>query len=93
MEKRPDIVEKLFPHGLVETHLMAQFRQPFGRNAALAAAHLNGITRHQPDEHEGDEHQGKERRQGESQTFEKKSEHECLLCHPSPARSVGEGAR
>jgi len=39
---------------------MAQLLQPFGRNAALAAPHLNRVARHQPEHHEGDEHQGDE---------------------------------
>ena len=62
---RQHIVEELLPHRLVEAELMAELGEPFGRNAALADAHLDRIARHQVDRDEGDEHQRDEGRDGQ----------------------------
>ena len=66
VQEGPDIVEELLPDRLVEAHFVPEHRRGApDRNATLAAAHLDGIARHQADQHEGDEHQGQKGRQRE----------------------------
>ena len=70
MQQGIGVVEELLPDRLVEAHLVAQLRQPLRGNAALAAAHLNGVARHQTDHHEGDEHQCNECWDGERKALQ-----------------------
>ena len=71
----PDIVEELPPDRLVEAEFVAEHRQPLGRDAVLADAHLDRIARHQPDRHEGQEHQRDEGRDRQRDAAEEIDQH------------------
>ena len=94
MQKAPDIIAELLPDRPVKPHLVHEFGMALGRDAALAAPHLDRISRHQPDHHEGDEHQGDERRKRQRQSPDEESDHEgCLVANKlgaSPRRPVRE---
>ena len=62
MQQAPDIIDELLPDRPIKTHFVQKLGVALGRDAALAAADLDRIARHQADHHEGDEHQGEEGR-------------------------------
>jgi hypothetical protein len=71
----PEIVEKLFPHRLVETELMAEMGQTLGRDAALAGTGLDRVARHEPDRDEGEEGDGQEGRNDQQHAPDDETEH------------------
>ena len=57
MQQLPNIIEKLLPDRLIETKLVPEIGEAFGRNTMLAGAHFNRITGNKSDRDEGHEHQ------------------------------------
>ncbi len=65
VQKGPDIVEELFPNGLIQSEILAEFGKPLRADPTLPYPHLDRIARHQADRDKGDEHQCDERRHGQ----------------------------